>query len=55
VGIDLGKREYTMAVIGKNGKTGIHHGKTSVQGRQALYQLLEKGDKVALEAWTLPR
>jgi hypothetical protein len=52
-GIDLGKREYTMAIIGKNGTISIHHGKTSVQGRQALYRLLEKGDKVALEAGNL--
>jgi transposase len=50
VGIDLGKREYTLAIIGKNGKMSIHQGKTSVQGRAALYRLLEKGDKVALEA-----
>jgi hypothetical protein len=28
VGIDLGKLEYTMAVIGKNRKMAIHHGKT---------------------------
>jgi predicted NBD/HSP70 family sugar kinase len=48
IGIDLGKREYTMAIIGKNGKTSIHQGKTSEQGRQALYRLLEKSDKVAL-------
>ena len=53
VGIDLGKREYTMAVIGKNGKMSIHHGKTSIQGRQALYRMLEKDDKVALEAGNL--
>jgi len=53
VGIDLGKREYTMAVIGKNGKMTIHHGKTSDQGRQALYRQLEKTDKVALEAGNL--
>jgi len=53
VGIDLGKREYTMAIIGKNGKMSIHHGKTSIQGRQALYRLLEKNDKVALEAGNL--
>jgi len=53
VGIDLGKREYTMAVIGKNGKTSIHHGKTSIQGRQALYRLLEPTDKIALEAGNL--
>ena len=53
VGIDLGKREYTMAVIGKNGKMSVHHGKTGVQGRQGLYRQLEKGDKVALEAGNL--
>ena len=53
VGIDLGKREYTMAIIGKNGKMKIHQGKTSTQGRQALNKLLEKGDKVALEAGNL--
>jgi transposase len=53
VGIDLGKREYTMAIIEKNGKMKIHQGKTSGNGRQALYRLLEKTDKVALEAGNL--
>ena len=53
VGIDLGKREYTMAIIGKTGKMSIQQGKTSVQGRQALYKKLEKSDKVALEAGNL--
>jgi len=53
VGIDLGKREYTMAIIGKNGKMSIHQGKTSIQGRQTLYKKLEKTDKVALEAGNL--
>jgi len=53
VGIDLGKREYMMAIIGTNGKMRMHHGKTSDRGRQALYSLLEKGDKVALEAGNL--
>jgi len=53
VGIDLGKREYTMAIIGTNGKMKIHEGKTSTQGRQALYRLLTKTDKVALEAGNL--
>ena len=53
VGIDLGKREYTMAIIGKKGKMSIHQGKTSIQGRQGLYRLLEKGDKIALEAGNL--
>ena len=50
VGIDLGKREYTMAIIGRNGKMRIHKGKTCDQGRVALYGLLEKNDKIALEA-----
>ena len=53
VGIDLGKREYTMAIIGKNGKMSIHLGKTNEQGRQALYRKLQKTDKVALEAGNL--
>jgi len=53
VGIDLGKREYTMAIIDKNGKMSIHLGKTSMQGRQGLYRLLEKSDKIALEAGNL--
>jgi len=53
VGIDLGKREYTMAIIGKNGKMSISQGKTSIHGRQALYKLLQPSDKVALEAGNL--
>jgi len=53
VGIDLGKREYTMAIIGRNGKIVDHHGKTNIPGRQALYRLLERSDKVALEAGNL--
>jgi hypothetical protein len=53
VGIDLGKREYTLAIIGKNGKMKIHEGKTSVSGRQALCRLVERTDKVALEAGNL--
>ena len=53
VGIDLGKREYTMAIIGKNGKVVIHHGKTSIEGRMALYRLLEKTDRIAIEAGSL--
>ena len=53
VGIDLGKREYTMAIIGKKGKMSIHKGKTSIQGRQALYRLLEGSDKIALETGNL--
>ena len=42
-----------MAIINRNGKMSIHQGKTSNHGRQALYHLLEKGDKVALEAGNL--
>ena len=53
VGIDLGKFDYTMAIIGKKGKMSIHKGKTSPQGRSALYGLLEKSDKIALEAGNL--
>ena len=53
VGIDLGKREYTMAIIGKNGKMKLHQGKTSTQGRKAMYRLLERSDKVAVEAGNL--
>jgi hypothetical protein len=53
VGIDLGKREYTMAIISKKRKMIMHQGKTSIQGRQALYKLLEPTDKVALEAGNL--
>jgi hypothetical protein len=38
VGIDLGKREYTMAIIDVKGKMKMHQGKTSIQGRQGLYR-----------------
>jgi predicted NBD/HSP70 family sugar kinase len=53
VGIDLGKREYMMAIIGNSGKMKLHQGKTSTQGREALYRLLERSDKVAVEAGNL--
>ena len=53
-GIDLGKREHAMAVIGKDGKVRHRHGKTGTPGRQALYRLLEEKDKAALEAGNLP-
>ena len=53
VGIDLGKFDYTMTIIGKNGKMSIHKGKTSLQGRASLYGLLEKNDRIALEAGNL--
>jgi len=32
VGIDLGKREYTTAIIGKNGKMKIHHKEDQYSG-----------------------
>jgi transposase len=53
VGIDLGKFDYTMAIIDRNGKMSIRVGKTCLQGRTSLYRLLEEGDKIALEAGNL--
>jgi len=50
VGIDLGKRTYEMAIVGKNGTVTRSNGKTYVDGRQALYKKLRQEDKVALEA-----
>ena len=50
VGIDLGKRTYEVAIVGKGGKATLSNGKTTVQGRQGLYQKLRGQDKVALEA-----
>jgi len=53
VGIDLGKCEYTTAIIGLNGRIAIHNGTTMEKGWAALYRLLGKSDKVALEAGNL--
>jgi transposase len=53
VGIDLGKRTYAMAVIGKHGKVSQSNGRTHSEGRAALYGKLLPGDKVALEAGNL--
>ena len=53
VGIDLGKRTYEMAIVGKGGKVTKSNGKTFVAGRQSLYRKLRPGDKVALEAGNL--
>jgi transposase len=53
VGIDLGKRTYAVAVIGKTGKVTHSNGRTSLEGRTALYKKLEKTDKVAIEAGNL--
>jgi len=50
VGIDLGKRAYEVAIVGKGGKVAMSNGKTFVAGRQKLYQKLRPSDKVALEA-----
>ena len=50
VGIDLGKRTYEVAIVGKGGKVTLSNGKTFVAGRQNLYKKLRPGDKVALEA-----
>jgi len=53
VGIDLGKRTYEMAVVGKGGKVTMSNGKTYPSARQGLYNKLRPGDKVALEACSL--
>ena len=53
IGIDLGKRTYVMAVVGKNGKVVMSNGVTSPEGRQKLYKKLQSTDKIALEAGTL--
>jgi transposase len=67
VGLDLGKRTWEMAIISRTGKvrttaqgdaepeekTTFYKGKTTVEGRLALYGKLRAGDKVALEAGNL--
>jgi len=53
VGIDLGKRTYEAAFVGKGGKVTMSNGKTAVYGRQVLYKKLRSGDKVAVEAGNL--
>jgi transposase len=50
VGIDLGKRTYEMAIVGKGGKVSMSNGKTFAAARQSLYKKLKQSDKVALEA-----
>jgi hypothetical protein len=50
VGIDLGKREYTMAIIELSGKMSFSQGKTSREGGEHLYGRLRAGDRIALEA-----
>jgi len=53
VGIDLGKRTYQMAVVGKGGKVTMSNGTTYPAGRQGLYKKLCPDDIVALEACSL--
>jgi transposase len=53
VGIDLGKRTYSMAVVGKKDTVNFSNGKTSPEGRISLCGKLEKTDMVALEAGNL--
>jgi transposase len=53
VGIDLGKRTYTVALIAETGKVSFSNGRTSLEGRQGLYGKLRSTDKVALEAGNL--
>jgi len=50
VGIDLGKRTYQVAFVGKGGKVTMSNGKTFPSDRQRLYKKLRAGDRVALEA-----
>jgi transposase len=67
VGIDLGKRTWEMAIITRTGKfkvtaqgdqepeekTVFFKGTTTAEGRMKLYEKLEAGDKVSLEAGNL--
>jgi hypothetical protein len=53
VGIDLGKRTYEMAIVGKDEKVLMSNGRTTVEGRQKLYKKLRPQDIVALEAGNL--
>jgi len=50
VGIDLGKRTYEVAIVGRKGKVALSNGKTTALGRQMLYKKLTSHDKVSLEA-----
>jgi len=50
VGIDLGKRTYEVAIVGKGGKVVMSNGKTFDAGRQSLYKKLRRSDIVGLEA-----
>jgi hypothetical protein len=51
--MDIGKRTYEVAIVWANGKVTMSNGRTTVEGRQKLYQELTAQAKVALEAWSL--
>ena len=53
IGIDLGKKSYQVAFVGKGGKVMMSNGKTHPDGRQALYKKLRPQDKVAIEAGSM--
>jgi transposase len=53
IGIDLGKRDYTVAILDEKGKTRVNGGKTNAASRQKLREQLKSSDKVALEAGNL--
>ncbi|GMO38325.1 MAG: IS110 family transposase [Termitinemataceae bacterium] len=53
VGIDLGKRTYTMAIIGKKGGVTMSNGRTCIANRQDMFKKLEATDKVTIEAGNL--
>jgi len=53
VGIDLGKRTYQMAAVGKGGNVTMSNGTTYTAGRQGLYKKLYVWDIVGLEACSL--
>ena len=53
VGIDLGKRTYETATVGKGGKVQRSNGKTTPSGFASLMGKLRPGDKVAIEAGNL--
>ena len=50
VGIDLGKKTYNVAIVGKGGKPAMSNGETFETGRQRLYKKLRRTDIVGLEA-----
>jgi predicted amino acid dehydrogenase len=55
VGIDLGKRTYEVAIVGKKGDVTLSNGKTTATGRQALYKKLTQRRKDAEEEENKPR